>query len=75
MVGLDHPIAWEIREACLISGRRPRSRAWVCWSTASAASELLRARCSGYPEQSSLLKQAAAMAPGRHHTRPQILAA
>jgi dTMP kinase len=75
MLGSDHPIAWEIREACL--------DLWVSSTVKSLGGlvdeprgqALLARALERHADNLSLLKQASAAVLGRRQQRPQVLAA
>jgi dTMP kinase len=68
MVGLDHPIAWEIREECLDLWPSSVVKSLGVLVNGARGYEILMRQLSLYPQSISLLKHSAAIASGAHLT-------
>ncbi len=74
MLGSDHPIAWQIREACLDIWPAAVIKSLGVLVNGARGAELLRQALSGFPTNISLLKQATAVAIGVS-LKPTVMAA
>jgi dTMP kinase len=74
MIGVDHPVGWEIREACLDLWPAQVVKSLGVLVSGARGYEMLMRELSAYPDNISLLKQGAAIASGGHLT-PRVLAA
>jgi len=64
MIGLDHPTAWEIREACLEVWPPSVVKSLGVLVSGARGHALVEEALAQFPEQISLLKQAAIIATG-----------
>jgi dTMP kinase len=74
MIGLDHPTAWQIRERCLETWPATVVKSLGPLVNGARGQELLARALQAFPENISLLKQAAAAATGGDPT-PSVMAA
>jgi dTMP kinase len=74
MIGLDHPTAWEIREACLEIWPPSVIKSLGVLVSGARGQELLERALDGFSDQISLLKQAAIIATGANLTRSVMAA-
>jgi dTMP kinase len=74
MIGLDHPIAWEIRESCMDLWPSTVVKSLGVLVSGARGYEMLLRALASYPDNISLLKQAAAIASGGHLTSHVIAA-
>jgi dTMP kinase len=74
MIGLDHPVAWEIRESALESWPASVIKSLGVLVNGAPGRELVTRALLRFPANISLLKQAAMIATGAHLT-PAVLAA
>jgi dTMP kinase len=74
MVGLDHPLGWEIRESCLELWPANVVRSLGVLVNGARGAELLTRALGRFPRNISLLKQAAMIATGGNLS-PAVLAA
>jgi dTMP kinase len=74
MIGLDHPAAWEMRGACLDIWPATVIKSLGALVGDARGYELLARALATYPDNISLLKQAATIAIGGH-LHPNVLAA
>ena len=74
ITGMDHPIAWEIREASLDVWPSTVVKSLGVLVIGGRGDEMLRRALAAYPENISLLKHSAAIATGGHLT-PHVMAA
>ncbi len=74
MAGIDHPIAWDLRETCLDIWPANTIKSLGVLVSGQRGHELLLRALAGHADQISLLKQAAGIATGAHLT-PSVMAA
>ncbi|HVV16048.1 MAG TPA: dTMP kinase [Polyangia bacterium] len=74
MAGLDHPIAWDLRETCLGIWPANTIKSLGVLVSGQRGHELLLRALASHPDQISLLKQAANIATGASLT-PSVMAA
>jgi dTMP kinase len=74
MIGFDHPTAWQIRESCIEIWPATVIKSLGVLVSGTRGEALLTQALAGYPENISLLKQAAAIASGGH-LHPHVMAA
>ena len=74
MLGSDHPIAWQIREACLDIWPAAAIKSLGVLVNGARGAELLRQALAASPTNISLLKQATAVAIGVS-LKPTVMAA
>jgi dTMP kinase len=74
MAGLDHPIAWDLRETCLDIWPANTIKSLGVLVNGQRGHELLLRALAAHPDQISLLKQAANIATGASLT-PAVMAA
>jgi dTMP kinase len=74
MIGLDHAVAWEIREGCLALWPPSVVKSLGVLVSGARGGELLRRALDGFPDNISLLKQAALIATGASLTAPVMAA-
>jgi dTMP kinase len=74
IIGMDHPIAWEIREASLDAWPSTVVKSLGVLVSGTRGDDMLRRAVAAHPENISLLKHSAAIATGGHLT-PHVMAA
>jgi len=74
LIGLDHPTAWELREACLELWPSCVIKSLGVLVSGARGKELLHHALALFPENISLLKQAAGVATGSN-LNPTVMAA
>lgn len=74
LIGLDHPTAWELREACLELWPSCVVKSLGVLVNGTRGKELLHRALSLFPDNISLLKQAAGVAAGSN-LNPTVMAA
>ncbi len=74
MVGLDHPVAWEVRASCLDIWPSTAIKSLGSLVGDPRGCDLLSRALARHPDNISLLKQAATVATGGH-LHPNVLAA
>ena len=74
MLGSDHPIAWQIREACLDMWPSSVIKSLGVLVNGARGAALLRQALAAFPTNISLLKQATAVAIGVS-LKPTVMAA
>ena len=73
-IGLDHPIAWQLREGCLEVWPACAIKSLGVLVSGARGKELLRRALALFPRNISLLKQAAGVATGSN-LNPTVMAA
>jgi len=66
LIGLDHPTAWQLREACLELWPASVVRSLGVLVSGARGRDVLRRALELFPGNISLLKQAAGIATGTH---------
>lgn len=74
MAGIDHPIAWDLRETCIDIWPANTIKSLGVLVSGQRGHEMLLRALAAHPDQISLLKQAAGIATGAHLT-PSVMAA
>jgi dTMP kinase len=74
MAGIDHPIAWDLRESCLDIWPANTIKSLGVLVSGQRGHDLLLRALGAHADQISLLKQAAGIATGAHLT-PSVMAA
>ncbi len=74
MIGLDHPTAWEIRESCLEIWPPSVVKSLGVLVSGARGHTLVEQALAEFPDQISLLKQAAIIATGANLTRAVMAA-
>jgi dTMP kinase len=74
MAGIDHPIAWDLRETCLDIWPANTIKSLGVLVCGQRGQEMLLRALAAHADQISLLKQAAGIATGAHLT-PSVMAA